>query len=117
MAAGRRSRIRAARGGSVRLDTIRYDPGIFVTDLELESAVRYLKKTYADGRARRLGNRIIAIKALTTAEQLRVFRETVREEPLSAINASMLLALLIVGVGCWYGGNLSGNVYRGDASQ
>jgi hypothetical protein len=59
-----------------------------------------------------LGNRIIAIKALTTPERLRVFWKTVRNEHLSAINSGMLLALLIVGLGCWYAGSFSGCATR-----
>lgn len=91
---------------------VRYDPTIFVRHLELDSAVAYFKKAFAYGRARQLGNRIISIKALTTAERLRIFRATAREEPLSPVNASVLLALLIVGAGCWYAGNFSASTDR-----
>lgn len=72
---------------------------------------------YAYGRARRLGNRIVAIRALTTAERLQVFRESARAERLSAINAAKLLALLIVGAGCWYAGTFSANAYISDHQQ
>jgi glycosyltransferase involved in cell wall biosynthesis len=98
-------------------EAVHYDSGIFVRHLELESAVTYFKKTYLYGRARQLGNRIVAIEALSTGERLRVFLATTRDEPLSAINASMLLALLIVGAGCWYAGNFSASAIRSQASR
>ena len=87
-------------------------PRTAIRHLELDSAVAYFKKAFAYGRARQLGNRIISIKALTTAERLRIFRATAREEPLSPVNASVLLALLIVGAGCWYAGNFSASTDR-----
>ena len=96
---------------------VRYDAAIVVKHLELESAVSYFRKAYAYGRARKLGNRIVAIKSLTTAERLRVFRATARDETLSAPNAAMLMALLIVGAGCWYAGNFSGSAIRSDVPK
>jgi glycosyltransferase involved in cell wall biosynthesis len=91
---------------------VRYDPAISVTHLEIESAVAYFKKTYIYGRARQLANRTIAVTALTTSERTRIFREVVRSEKLSSIDAAILLAFVIVAGGCWYAGNLSGITNR-----
>jgi len=96
---------------------VRYDPEISVQHLELENAVAYFRKAYAYGRARQLGNRIIAIKALNTAERFRVFQDTARDEMLSASNATMLMGLLIVGAGCWYAGNFSARANGGKAPR
>jgi glycosyltransferase involved in cell wall biosynthesis len=91
---------------------VRYSPGMLVRHFELESAFTYFRKTYADGRAQQFGNRIIAVKALTNLERLRVFWETVRDERLSALDSAILLAIQIVGAGCCYAGGFSGSATR-----
>ncbi len=88
-------------------DAIRYDPDIFVKHLELASAVTYFKKAYAYGRARQLGNRVINIEALSTAERFRIFQNTTRQQALSLMDTGRLLTLLVIGAGCWYAGNFS----------
>jgi glycosyltransferase involved in cell wall biosynthesis len=98
-------------------DAIRYDPDIFVRHLELESAVTYFKKAYAYGRARQLGNRVIHIEALSTAERFRIFQNTTRQQALSLMDTGTLLTLLVIGAGCWYAGNFSATAVRSVVPQ
>ncbi|HLI79348.1 MAG TPA: glycosyltransferase family A protein [Candidatus Binataceae bacterium] len=91
---------------------IRYDPAIVVTHLEVESAAVYFQKTFIYGRARKLANRRVPVTALTIAERMIIFCEIVRNEKLSAIDTSLLLALLLLGGTCWYTGNFSANLHR-----
>jgi hypothetical protein len=62
---------------------------------------------YLYGRSRRRHRALARIRPLTTAERLRVFRDTVRGEKPSAAETVAFLALLVVGAGSWTAGDLA----------
>ncbi len=97
-------------------DAVRYEGGIHVQHAELDRPREYFRKVYLYGRSRRRHRALAHIRPLTTAERLRVFRDTVRGERPSAAETVALLALLVVGAGSWTAGDLAARLRSRDVA-
>jgi glycosyltransferase involved in cell wall biosynthesis len=88
-------------------DTVRYEPRAIVDHLEIDALGTYYRKIFVYGRSRRNYSRIMPARPLSTRERLTIWAAAVRGGELGPAEAAKLLALLGVGVGCWYAGALS----------
>ena len=86
---------------------IRYLPDAVVTHLELDSVSVYFKKVFLYGHHRQRNNSILRTRALTFAERIAIFRQTVRAGDYSGTRAAALLGVLAVGSCVWVLGSAS----------
>jgi glycosyltransferase involved in cell wall biosynthesis len=94
---------------------VRYEPEAVVDHLEIDAARIYFRKAFVYGQSARRYARVIPARPLRNTERIRIFRDTVRGSRLSATDTGLLLVLLIVGVGFYYLGWLSGRSLAGPA--
>lgn len=110
-----------SRGGDVilvqrvieRFDTraVVYHPAALVHHLEVDTPMAYFRKCRLYGRSYRQYRRVVEARPLTWKDRWSVYRETVRRERLPPFDASRLLALLLLGVACyWWGRRLDPSV-------
>jgi GT2 family glycosyltransferase len=93
---------------------VRYEPTAHVDHLEVSSARMWYRKAFLYGQsARRYTQVVRGARPLSSAERLRIYRETVRRSRLSVAESGLLFVLLAVGVGWYYIGWLRGGA--GDA--
>jgi hypothetical protein len=88
-------------------DAVRYEPSAMVTHMEVDSARVYLKKCFLYGRSAHLYAEVVSARPLRTMQRIRIYRETVQSSRLPPLEASLLLALLVIGVGFYQLGWLS----------
>ena len=84
-----------------------YQSDAVVAHTEIRSAFVYFKKAFIYGRSARSYRRIVAARPLRNKERMNIFREVVNSCKLSGLEAIYLLALLMLGVGCYGFGWLS----------
>jgi glycosyltransferase involved in cell wall biosynthesis len=92
-----------------RFDTraVVYHPSALVHHLEVDTPTAYFRKCRLYGRSYRQYRRVVNARPLAWRDRWSVYRETVRQERLPLIEASRLLALLLLGVACyWWGRRL-----------
>ena len=87
-------------------------PAMIVSHLEMDGVATYLRKVFTYGRSMQSYRRVIAVRPLTLADRLAVFRKTVHNECYGFLRASTLAVLLAVGLWAWAIGRLSGYVMR-----
>lgn len=87
--------------------SVQYEPRARVEHLEVADLPAYYRKVVIYGRSRRRYSRIIYARPLRMGERMSIYTRAVRSEQLGPVAAAKLLALLGIGVGCWYAGALS----------
>ena len=88
-------------------EAVRYEPLARVEHLEITDLITYYRKNFIYGRSRRRYSRIMHARPLRPGERLSIYAHAVRSEGLGLAAAASLLALLGVGVSCWYAGALT----------
>lgn len=88
-------------------DAVRYEPRAIVEHLEIDSARVYFKKGFIYGRSARHYGGVAAARPLRNAERLLIYQQTVRFNRMSAVEAGLLLVLLVIGAGFYHLGWLS----------
>ena len=78
--------------------------------LEIDRLSVWLRKTYLYGRHRLAASD--DVRSLRAAERLAVWRNARRAARLSPLEAGGMLAMLALGLGCWWAGCAAGNVQR-----
>jgi len=82
-------------------EAVLYQPDAIVAHTEIRSAFVYFKKAFIYGRSARSYRHIVSARPLRNTERMKIYREVVNSCKLSALEAIYLLALLMLGVGCY----------------
>ncbi|HET9062509.1 MAG TPA: glycosyltransferase [Candidatus Binatia bacterium] len=90
--------------------SVAYSADAVVERLEFDSVGPYLRKLAAYGRSCRRYGRVVVARPLSVRQRWEVYRHMVREGELSVGRSAMLLAILGLGFGAWYLGNLSASL-------
>ena len=82
-------------------NAVHYEANIHVRHMEMASLWKYYQKQFIYGRSNRMWSEIIAARPLNIHERLQIFRRTVLTRQYPLTRASLLLALLSIGVICY----------------
>jgi glycosyltransferase involved in cell wall biosynthesis len=86
---------------------VRYRDDVRVRHLEIDCVATYLRKVFIYGQSsRRFGPGVYA-QPLANRDRFRIFASAVRRRRYAPARAGALLALLLVGLGCWTLGRVS----------
>ena len=88
--------------------SVRWEPGMRVSHLEMDGPTTYFKKAYTYGRSLQSYGRVVPVSPLTFRERLTVYRMAVRMNRVNLIRASQLLVLLAAGTAAWSAGRVAG---------
>jgi len=91
-------------------DTVRYFSNINVRHLEISNQYAYFRKQYIYGKSFRNYNKIKRVRALTTAERLKVFKATCKANHYSLTRSGLLFIILIMGAFCYELGRKVGHL-------
>jgi glycosyltransferase involved in cell wall biosynthesis len=80
---------------------VRYCPDIRVRHLEVDSLRRYYGKQRVYGASNERVRASVPYRPLNNRERWQIFRDTVRQERLSAMRGGLLLGLLVLGAFCY----------------
>lgn len=100
-------------------NAVRYEANIHVRHMEMASLWKYYQKQFIYGRSNRMWSEIIVARPLNIHERLQIFRRTISTGQYPLTRASLLLALLSIGVICYSMGQWTAawNLWRRKATE